>query len=304
MNLFIGKSGTGSSALRKVCESISDADATIEMSESNKDFLSASPAFTVVSDQDTSTKSVVVRSVMEREGKNYVTSDLHGFSLQYFRKMLEKIDFTDRDRLYILGDCIDRGCDSISLLEWIASKNNVELLMGNHEDMMLGSSYAFMPSGDTKALDDTSVLSYLNWMVNGGKETLQQLLSIEKDKLRELMDYLREIRLYKILEINGQKFLLVHAGLGNFEKNKSLDEYTSADLLWHRPECDEEYFDDIKVVLGHTPTVNYGEQYKGRAFNTRSWINIDVGEDGFAPMILRLEDMKEFYFDEEGNLRE
>ena len=38
----------------------------------------------------------------------YVMSDLHG---QYnaFLKMLELINFTDEDELYILGDIIDRG---------------------------------------------------------------------------------------------------------------------------------------------------------------------------------------------------
>ena len=42
----------------------------------------------------------------------YVLSDLHGH-YNIFIKMLEKINFSDDDVLYILGDCCDRGPDSL-----------------------------------------------------------------------------------------------------------------------------------------------------------------------------------------------
>ena len=46
---------------------------------------------------------------------HYVMSDIHG---QYgmYKKMLKKIHFTDDDHLYIIGDAIDRGLESIPLL--------------------------------------------------------------------------------------------------------------------------------------------------------------------------------------------
>jgi len=43
----------------------------------------------------------------------YVLSDLHGH-YNIFIKMLEKINFSDDDVLYILGDCCDRGPDIYS----------------------------------------------------------------------------------------------------------------------------------------------------------------------------------------------
>ena len=69
----------------------------------------------------------------------YVTSDLHGYPLEKFRSMLDSVGFSQKDFLYILGDVIDRGADGISLLRWIMLQPNVELLLGNHEAMMLAS---------------------------------------------------------------------------------------------------------------------------------------------------------------------
>ena len=37
---------------------------------------------------------------------NYVMTDLHG-EYELFKEMLEKINFSDEDTLYILGDCCD-----------------------------------------------------------------------------------------------------------------------------------------------------------------------------------------------------
>ena len=42
---------------------------------------------------------------------NYVTSDLHGYPLADFLRLLDKARFSDADDLIILGDVIDRNGD-------------------------------------------------------------------------------------------------------------------------------------------------------------------------------------------------
>ena len=54
----------------------------------------------------------------------FVMSDIHG-EYQKHLKMLEKINFSDNDTLYILGDMIDRGPQSAELLIDIFSRKNV-----------------------------------------------------------------------------------------------------------------------------------------------------------------------------------
>ena len=54
----------------------------------------------------------------------YACSDIHGqYSL--FQKMLDGISFSDKDTLFIVGDIIDRGPDSIPMLQDIMNRKNV-----------------------------------------------------------------------------------------------------------------------------------------------------------------------------------
>ena len=75
----------------------------------------------------------------------YVMSDIHGQGA-LFHEMLDQIQFSDEDTLYILGDVIDRGPDGIALLKEIKDKKNIHMLLGNHESMML-QCYQSRPSG-------------------------------------------------------------------------------------------------------------------------------------------------------------
>ena len=65
----------------------------------------------------------------------YVCSDIHGMYDLYCR-MLETVQFSDGDHLYILGDMIDRGPDGIKILQDVIDRENVTCLIGNHEHMM------------------------------------------------------------------------------------------------------------------------------------------------------------------------
>ena len=66
----------------------------------------------------------------------YVCSDIHGKFGKY-KRLLEKINLTDNDTLYILGDVVDRGKDGMKILLDIADRENVILVRGNHDDLAL-----------------------------------------------------------------------------------------------------------------------------------------------------------------------
>ena len=64
----------------------------------------------------------------------YVMSDLHG-CFDEFQKMLKKLNFSDEDQLIIAGDYIDRGKQSLEMMEWIKNPpENVVLIKGNHDE--------------------------------------------------------------------------------------------------------------------------------------------------------------------------
>ena len=231
----------------------------------------------------------------------YVTSDLHGYSLQKFKSLLYLAGFCDDDFLYVLGDVIDRGEHSVEILTWLMNTPNAQLILGNHEKMLLDCAFLF-EEVTSSSLDDLSMdklLNYQRWLSNGAKPTLDALKKLYRITLRDILDFISDSPLYDCVSVNGKNFLLVHSGLGEFVPNKPISRYTEHDLLWTRPNLDTTYSDKFITVFGHTPTCFFGQQYKGKMLKTPTWINVDTGAAcGFAPMLLRLDDMKEFYIDD------
>lgn len=231
----------------------------------------------------------------------YVTSDLHGYPPEAFMKLLDRAGFTGDDFLFVLGDVIDRGEYGAELLLWLTEQPNVQLILGNHEAMLASCSFLFEEVTEKSfaklTVDQMRLLE--TWVDNGALPTIAGLRKIlRQDALlvEGILDYLQDAPLYECVEAGGNRFILVHSGLGNFHPNRPLDKYMPDELLWERPTPDTVYFPDATVIFGHTPTEFFGEQYRGRAIKTESWICIDTGAAmGNSPMILRLDDGKEFY---------
>ena len=233
----------------------------------------------------------------------YTTSDLHGYPLSDFLRLLDKAHFSDSDFLFVLGDVVDRNGDGgIAMLQWMMLQPNVQLILGNHEAMLLSCDFLLEEITDdlVSRLDLDQISLMMNWMQNGAEPTLNAIHALRRrdpEGLFDLLDYLKDAPLYDSVAAGGRDFLLVHSGLGNFRKDKPLSDYEAHDLIWHRPAPDERYFDDILTILGHTPTAYYGTP--GRLFQTPTWIDIDTGAgSGCSPMLLRLDDCRPFYDDD------
>ena len=228
----------------------------------------------------------------------YVCSDLHGYSLEKFKKFLYQVGVSQNDCLYVLGDVIDRGTDGIKILKWLMSEPNTHFILGNHEQMMLDCDFLFDAGSEftVHELKGSQRMRYRVWISNYGQHTLDVLSTMHDKEIQYILSFLRESPLFKTLNVNGRRFVLTHSGLGNFKNGKSLSDYSIDDLLWNRPNPNQMYFDDVMVVFGHTPTFYYGKEYEGKAIATATWIDIDVGAGyGFCPMLLRLDDLQEFY---------
>lgn len=228
----------------------------------------------------------------------YTISDLHGYPVEKLKQLLKLAEFSGDDYLFILGDVIDRNGDGgIGILQWLMTVTNATLLLGNHEAMLLTCEFVIDEISEETLSDLTreklEMLS--NYIANGGDVTLRELRKLPRETQRDIFEYLKECPLYETVTAGGKEYILVHAGLDNFRKDRKLSDYSVDELIWAWPELTDEYFDDVHTVFGHTPTRSLDLRYDGRILRTRTWTDIDVGAAyGNEPALFRLDDGKTF----------
>ncbi len=230
----------------------------------------------------------------------YVMSDLHG-SYDKYIKMLEKIHFNDDDTLYIIGDVIDRGKDSIKILQDMMVRTNIYPILGNHEVMALSVLKHLMveitSDNAENYLTEELMQSYIDWTFNGGNATIKEFKQLSKEEKWDIIDYLEEFSPYETLDINNKTFVLVHAGLNNFSSRKKLKDYTLYELTFTRPDYEKQYFKDpsIYIVCGHTPTPLING--KTQIYHSHNNICIDCGATFKSGKLacLCLDTLQEYY---------
>lgn len=234
----------------------------------------------------------------------YVMSDLHGH-YQAYRDMLEKIDFAETDRLYILGDVLDRGPRPISILLDAMERSNITIIAGNHCVMAVECLRFLMQEiteDSVSGINEEMVEKLLTWQYNGSVSTTDEFHRCGRKTQKEILNFISNFDLYEEIEVGGRTYVMVHAGLGNFRPDKELWEYELDELVWHRMDYEEQYFEDKFVITGHTPTMAIeGNPRPGYIYQANHNIAIDCGLSfpGGRLGCLRLDDMQEFYVEAE-----
>lgn len=229
----------------------------------------------------------------------YVMSDIHGMYDKYI-KMMELIDLKESDTLYVIGDIVDRGNNSMKILKDMMKRPNVFGIFGNHELMMADCFNIISQEITNELLDnlgEEALMKLSDWVNNGGLKTIQEFKKLSKEDKKDIIEYLMEFTAYEEVSINGRDYILAHAGLGDFDEQKSLDEYDVNDFVWKRPDWEIPYFTDTNkfVVVGHTPTLAITG--KAEIFHKNNFIVIDCGasfENGMLACLC-LDTMEEFY---------
>ncbi|GAA5178218.1 MULTISPECIES: metallophosphoesterase [Halomonadaceae] len=102
--------------------------------------------------------TMLERCAVNRAGTDYVVGDIHG-CYGLLQAALERLDFdTARDRLFCVGDLIDRGPDSRACLE-LTFEPWFHAVRGNHEELAAQA----LKSGD-----------WALWIENGGGWALNE----------------------------------------------------------------------------------------------------------------------------------
>ena len=99
-----------------------------------------------------------------------------------------------------------------------------------------------------------------------------------------------DMSLYEEVEVKGKKYLLVHAGIADFDEDLDLDDCMPEDFIGEELDFEREYFEDTTIIVGHVPTRS------GKIERGEGSIFIDCGaSEGGKLACLCLENGKEFY---------
>lgn len=239
--------------------------------------------------------------------KTYAIADLHGKKDLWYEFTLE---LDENDKVYVLGDAIDRGPDGIELLQILMKDPRVTFLKGNHEEMLYNSieeqHYNNSPWWEPQPLEQTA---FYQWVCNGGDITYEQFMALDAEERCNILNYIADAPNYIIYENKKQQqILLSHSGasLKEFKKvfsnEYSLHKQLDA-LLWNREHFKqyEELSDNIYIVHGHTP-VDFMLPNAGKAstkilrYNNGHKINLDIGAVWINKLaVLDLDTLEEFY---------
>lgn len=214
----------------------------------------------------------------------YVMSDIHG-EYNTFLKMLKKINFNKDDMLYIIGDVIDRGENSLLIVEYIRNNKNIVYIKGNHEEFFLD----FIKRNDPYP-----------WITYGGLNTYNEIAKKGIKYAKDLYNYINQLPYFFVVD----KFILVHAGVkipinhSNLSIEEIFENYGETNCLLNSLLGKELQYKDYITICGHTPTQFIKtNKHKGKIYNTSGTIYIDCGcgyEEGHLGCLC-LDNLKEYY---------
>jgi len=221
----------------------------------------------------------------------YVMSDIHG-NEEKFDNLLMQIDLKESDTLYILGDIVDRGPRPIEILKRVMQMDNVKMLLGNHEHMMLQSYFL-------QCKPEEKTLCAERWKRNGCEVTIAGLNKQTMADKKRIYEYVKNLPLNLEIEVESKRYLLVH---GFPEELFGVRESRFTDktffTVWERITKDDVMPEGKTVIFGHTSTDNYQECTPPKIWYGNNMIGIDCGGGyGGSGRIscLCLNTMQEFY---------
>lgn len=217
------------------------------------------------------------------EGRDFICSDIHGH-FYLLESLLEANQFDQsKDRLFSLGDLIDRGDESNLVLDWLA-KPWFNAIQGNHERMLID------------VVESQNDHTRRQWFMWGG----DWAEDLTDEELEEFYQEVSKLPAAIELEIGEDKHVaLVHAELPNQcdwqdIKQRLLNAPESierdpiiSDMFWSKtqPYYDEASLEKIKPVKniyhvfhGHSIVNNY------RTITNRTFMDLGsykTGEIGF-----------------------
>ena len=219
----------------------------------------------------------------------YVTAGICGNWDQY-HTLLQKISLKESDVLYVIGDVADYGEQGMEVLTDMSMRANVYPVAGKHDLLALR-----MLNGFDKMLRENGsptpefAAEMMAWANDGGKVTLDGFRALDAEMREGVLDYLSEFTLFEEVEVKGKEYVLVYAGIADFDPDTSLEDYEPEDFFVPAERGDV-FFEDRTLIVGCVPTES------GKIEHEEGIIRLDCGaREGGSLAAICLETGEEFY---------
>lgn len=193
---------------------------------------------------------------LEKDRRIIITSDIHT-NLPLFKRLLEKVEYSTEDYLFIVGDLCEKGQDSLSTIAYVrelsAQSDRVFITKGNCDVV---HDYVFNNVEGVKNYMTQRKDSILNEMLAAQGKSLEEFASLDELGQFYLLHYRDEIEWLNSLPIayETNDYILIHAGIENIQNWKE----TTYEVALYTPSFYEKgHQADKTVIVGHWPTVNY-----------------------------------------------
>ncbi|MEG3858199.1 metallophosphoesterase family protein [Microcoleus sp. herbarium12] len=193
--------------------------------------------------------------------RRIVIGDVHGH-YDGLMLLLEALAPGSDDRVYFLGDLIDRGPKSAQVLDFV-QHSPYQTLLGNHEQLMLDALSAGL---------QVDMRAWQSWLYSGGDATVASYKDTGMMPYKHL-EWLRSLPTY--LDLGD--IWLVHAGV---DPSMPIKEQSIEQLCWIRKEfhtIPKPYFPNKLIITGHTITFTFEGVRPGELVRGQGWLDIDTG---------------------------
>jgi serine/threonine protein phosphatase 1 len=172
--------------------------------------------------------------------RTFVIADIHG-CIKSLKALIEiQLQPTYEDQFIFLGDYIDRGPDSKSVINYLIhikdTYKHCVFLRGNHEQMFIDAQ--------------TSLQAHSRWILSGGE---QVMISHGLKNHDPVPYHFKEFITSTSYYFQDERYIFVHAGLNHLAE-LPLKDYNA--MMWLRElHITKELTGGRILVHGHTPTL-------------------------------------------------
>lgn len=224
--------------------------------------------------------------------RTIVFGDIHG-GLKALLQLLDRIDYSENDRLIFLGDYVDGWSQSAQVIDFLidlSQKQECIFIRGNHDAWC----HEWLQNDVVNEI----------WFMHGGKSTIESYQDIDLPRKQKHLDFFKNMKDYFVDENNN---LFIHAGFSSMhgpEKEHYQTNFCWDRTLWEmaltmdkRIQKDSNLYPKRlllfnEIYIGHTPTLHYDVEVPMQGCNV--W-NVDTGAGFYGKLTCINIETKEFW---------